>query len=160
MTARFLNWLRTSFTLLQAVALVLFCLLIAAAFALGALLGRGHPAPPPPPIFGVTDLDASPRGTFGAIEAIRGDVIQVRDPRSGRTWSVRAGRNTVIEGAPRARIPFKNLRVGQRVFVVGVANTDKAANEFDAQFIGVVMGQQQRFVRPAIPPVMCWDCVD
>lgn len=138
--------------LLQVATLVVFCLLVAASFALGAFLGRTRSAPPlaPPP----SQLEREPRlgnfarGTFGAIDSIQGNVIRVRDPRSGRVWRVRAKQDTVIEFGRQRRIPFENLRVGQRIFVVGAPNPLEAENEFDAQFIGVVLGQQQRFVRP------------
>ena len=43
----------------------------------------------------------------------------------------------------------------ERIFVVGMPNQAETSNEFDAQFIGVVLGQQQKYVRPAQPPVEC-----
>jgi hypothetical protein len=43
---------------------------------------------------------------------------------------------------------------------VGVPNQAQAQDEFDAQFIGVVLGQQQRYERPAKLPPACWDCAD
>jgi hypothetical protein len=169
MWGRFENWLRRTLTLKQAVVIIAFCFFISAAFAFGAAMGRRSVSPnPQPPLQSAPPLGweypepfGSPtRGTFGAIDEIRGDVIQIRDPRSGRTWRVRAGDNTVIEFGRHRRIPFDNLRVGQRIFVVGVPGELESADEFDAQFIGVVFGQQQRFSKRALEPVLCWDCSD
>lgn len=159
---------KKSVTLVHVTVIVLFCLVLAASFTLGALVGRARPGVSPAAMEWNMEQPESfepqqvrpPRGTFGAIEEIRGDVIRVRDPRNGRTWSVRARGDTVIEAGPRRRIPFNTLRVGQRIFVVGVPYAGKAQDEFDAQFIGVVLGQPQKFVRPARAPVRCWDCTD
>jgi hypothetical protein len=169
MWARFVNWLGKTLTLKQAVVIFAFCMLISASFAFGAAMGRqslphdAAPIPRVPPAgggWGVEPFGQQTRGTFGAIDEIEGDVIQIRDPRSGKTWRVRAGDNTVIEYGRHRRIPFDNLRVGQRIFVVGVPGELEASNEVDAQFIGVVLGQQQKFARPAQQPVSCWDCTD
>jgi hypothetical protein len=84
----------------------------------------------------------------------------MRDPRSGRTWRVRTGDNTVIEFGRQRRIPFDNLRVGQRIFVVGMPDEFESAEEFDAQFIGVLLGQQQKYIKPVVEPMLCWDCTD
>src|SRR5581483_3592093 len=159
---RFLEWLSRNITWQRVVAAIALCLLLAGVFALGAAFGRrrilqnlsvGQNNPPSLP---ANDQPRPPlRGTFGAIASIDGDTIQLRDPRSGRTWFVRTGNDTIIEFGPRRRIPLKQLRVGQRVFVVGVANSDS----FDARFIGVVLGQQQRYVMPP-QPVICTDCSD
>ena len=100
------------------------------------------------------------RGRFGAIDSIQGNLIRIRDPRSGKTWNVRTRQDTVIEFGRHRRIPFDNLRVGQRIFVTGMPDESNAANEFDADFIGVVLGQPQRFVRPAMEPMWCWECAD
>lgn len=155
-----------SLTLVHVAIIVVFCLVVAASFALGALVGQVRPVMPLAPVEGNIDQPVPsdvmqqrpPRGTFGSIEEIRGDVIRLRDPRSGRTWSVRARRDTVIEAGPRRRIPFEKLQVGQRIFVVGMPNAGETPNEFDAQFIGVVLGQPQKFVRPAQEPAGCWEC--
>jgi hypothetical protein len=163
MLERFAVWLGNKISIKQAVIVLAFCMLIATGFAYGAAMGqrgaafgglRGFPS-------AGDDHPGRPsqRGTFGAIDRIEGDVIQMRDPRRGRTWRVRTGDDTVIEAGARRRIPFDNLRVGQRIFVVGVPNEVESGNEFDAKFIGVVLGQQQRYVRP-VAPVECWDCID
>lgn len=164
----FVDRFKKSVTLLHVAVIVLFCLVLAASFTLGALVERARPGVSPAPVewnleqpeLSEPQQDRPPRGTFGAIEEIRGDVILVRDPRSGRMLSVRARRDTVIEAGPRRRIPFDNLRVGQRIFVVGVPYRGEAPNEFDAQFIGVVLGQPQKYVRPARVSPVCWDCTD
>lgn len=162
MLARFTSWLKENISLKAAAILLAFCLLFAASFAVGAFMGRrnilsrGMPIQPPPQ----NQQFAPPRGTFGAIDEINGNQILLRDPRTGRTWIVRAGINTVIEFGRRQRIPFNNLRVGQRVFVVGVPDSVNAPNEYDAQFIGVVLGQPQKFIKPAVQPMSCWDCAD
>lgn len=155
MRERFWNWFG-SVAALQAIALVALCLLVAGAFGLGAIMAQARPLPPPPQ-FGMPPPEArgQMRGTFGAIDRIEGNVIQLRDPRSGRVWSVRTGRDTVIEFGPRRPIPLNALRPGQRVFVVGAPDS----NEFDAKFIGVVPGQGQRFAPPARLPI-CQDCWD
>lgn len=165
MLERFVTWLNKTLSVKQAVLILALCMLVAAAFAFGAAMGqrsgRANLPPNPPPGFQQGPLFGMPpqRGTYGSIDQIDGDVIQMRDPRSGRTWRVRTGNNTVIEAGPRSPIPFNNLRVGQRIFVVGMLNQAAASNEFDAQFIGVVMGQQQNYIRPA-RPVECLDCTD
>jgi hypothetical protein len=166
MLERFVTWLNKTLSPKQAALILALCMLIAAAFGFGAVMGQragfaNVPRNPPPgfqagPPFGAPP----PRGTFGSIDQIDGDVIQMRDPRSGRTWRVRTGSDTVIEAGPRGPIPFKNLRVGQRIFVVGMPNQAATSNEFDAQFIGVVLGQQQRYVRPVESPVDCLNCTD
>ncbi len=155
MRERFGNWF-SSVAALQVVAVIALCLLVAGAFGLGVLVAQARPLPPPPPM-GMPPVEAQApmRGTFGAIDRIDGNVIHLRDPRSGRVWSVRTGRDTVIEFGPRRPIPLHALRPGQRVFVVGAPG----ANEFDAKFIGVVLGQGQRFLPPARLPV-CEDCWD
>lgn len=167
MVERFLQWTRNKISLKQAVVVLVFCMLLAAAFALGAAMGQrgagvgGSRVSPPNGVGNGVPFGAPPpRGTFGAIDQIEGDVIQMRDPRSGRTWRVRTGDDTVIEAGARRRIPFDNLRVGQRIFVVGMPGDQTEGNEFDAQFIGVVLGQQQRYVRPAQVPVDNWDFTD
>lgn len=167
MVERFLQWTRNKISLKQAVVVLVFCMLITAAFAFGAAMGQrgagaGGPRIPPQNGMGngVPFGAPPPRGTFGSIDQIDGDVIQMRDPHSGRTWRVRTGDDTVIEAGARRRIPFGNLRVGQRIFVVGMPGDQAEGNEFDAQFIGVVLGQQQKYVRPAQVPVGCWDCTD
>lgn len=168
MRERFVNGLNRALTVKQAVFLLAFCLLFALSFAVGAVMGsrsvwRNAPDAPPrnAPSWEYVAPDAvQTRGTFGAIDAIQGNVIRLREPRTGRTWKIRAGRETVIQMGPRQRVPLKSLRVGQRIFVVGVPNKFESHDEFDAQFIGVVLGQQQRFVRPAAQPVLCWECVD
>lgn len=163
MLDRFVAWLGNKVSIRQAVIVLAFCMLLAGAFAFGAAMGQhgvGFGGPRWGPPVGDPRPDELPqRGTFGAIDRIEGDVIQMRDPRSGRTWRVRTGDDTVIEAGARRRIPFDNLRVGQRIFVVGVPNEVESGNEFDAQFIGVVLGQQQRYVRPVMP-VECRDCTD
>ncbi len=166
----FLNWFNSAATPKYAALVLAFCLLFTASFAFGAVMGsrsvwlnapRSAPPPDAPPGWEYAAPDSlQTRGTFGAIDAIQGNVIRLREPRTGRTWSIRAGRETVIEFGPRQRVPLNRLRVGQRIFVVGVPNHVESPNEFDAQFIGVVLGQQQRFVKPIVQPVMCWDCVD
>ncbi len=173
MAARFFHWLQSVVTVKHVVILLAFCMLVTASFAFGAAMGRratlpGRPAmnqPPqmPAPPMGWGDMepfDAGPRGTFGAIDEIEGDVIRVRDPRSGRMWRIRTGDDTVIEFGRHRRIPFDNLRVGQRIFVVGVPGMMESQEEFDAQFIGVLLGQPQRYVRPAVEPMFCRDCTD
>ena len=143
MRERFLKWF-SSIGALQVIAVLLVCMLIAAAFGLGMVVARARvprfvaPQTAPMPV-----PDA--RGTYGAIDRIEGNIIRLRDPRSGRTWFVRAGSDTIIEFGPRRRIPLQALRPGQRVFVVGAPQE----NGFDAKFIGVVVGQGQRFVLPA-----------
>jgi hypothetical protein len=174
MWARFVNWFTKYVTVKQVVILLAFCMLVTASFAFGAALGRRTMAPPRPvqsqqdrqlprqPI-GWEDVEpfgAERRGTFGAIDQIEGDVIRVRDPRSGRTWRVRTGDDTVIEFGRHRRIPFDNLRVGQRIFVVGVPDMLESQEEFDAQFIGVLLGQPQKFTRPVGEPILCRDCLD
>lgn len=154
----------------QAVVIFGFCIMLSAAFGFGAAMGRRSITPnvlpaqqqmaPPLGWDGGAPFGPPRRGTFGAIDGIQGDVIQMRDPRSGRTWRVRAGEETVIEFGRQRRIPFENLRVGQRIFVVGAPGQFESADEFDAQFIGVVLGEQQRYVRPAREPVLCWECFD
>jgi len=171
MLARFGNWLQRTVTLKQAVVILAFCMFISGAFAFGAAMGQRRvpaevrppqqQAPRPPMGWGEPGPFGPPtRGTFGAIDGIEGDVIRMRDPRNGRMWRVRAGDDTVIEFGRSRRIPFGNLQVGQRIFVVGVPAEIESDDEFDAQFIGVVLGQQQRFVRPARDPMLCWDCTD
>lgn len=174
MLARFGIWLQKTVTLKFVVVVLAFCLFTGAAFAFGAAMGRrslpvgANPPPAPlqnqaPPV----GMDGPPgpfgpprRGTFGAIDGIEGDVIRMRDPRSGQIFRVRAGNNTVIEFGRSRRIPLGNLQVGQRIFVVGAPSAVDPGDEFDAQFIGVVLGQPQRYVRPAIDPMLCWDCQD
>jgi hypothetical protein len=73
---------------------------------------------------------------------------------------VRTGNDTVIEFGRHRRIPFDNLQVGQRIFVVGMPDGLESQEEFDAQFIGVLLGQQQKYVRPVVEPMLCWDCTD
>jgi hypothetical protein len=169
MLARLGNFLGKTMTLKQAIVILAFCMLLSAAFAFGAAMGHRTlssnlaPAPqsgPPPGWEYAAPFASPPRGTFGAIDEIEGDMIQVRDPRSGRTWRVRAGNNTVIEFGRHKRIPFENLQVGQRIFVVGTPKELESGAEFDAQFIGVVLGQQQRFMKPVVQPMSCWDCWD
>lgn len=166
MLERFVNWLNKSVSPKQAALILGLCVLIAAAFGFGAVMGQragfaNLPPNPRPGFQGGPPFGAPPqRGTFGSIDKIDGDVIQMRDPRSGRTWRVRTGSETVIEAGPRSPIPFNNLRVGQRIFVVGMPNQADTSNEFDAQFIGVVLGQQQRYMRPAVSPVDCSECTD
>lgn len=164
MLERFVHWLNQTISPKQAVVILAFCMLITAAFAFGAAMGQRsvftHPQGQLPPGRDPAGQFAPPRGTFGAIDEIQGDVIEMRDPRTGRTWRVRAVENTVIEYGSRRRIPFDNLRVGQRIFVVGMPNGGEGGNEFDAQFIGVVLGQQQNYVRPVQFPSGCWDCAD
>lgn len=166
MWERFVTELQKTISLKQAAAIFAVCMLIAGAFAFGAAMGarslRPSPASKPPPqMFMPGDGMPFPptRGTFGAIDEINGDRIRMRDPRSGRTWVVRARNDTVIQLGPRDRIPFNNLRVGQRIFVVGVPDAGQPSNEVDARFIGVVLGQPQKYERLA-QPVMCWDCTD
>lgn len=166
MWERFVNGLHKTISLKQAAAIFALCMFVAGAFAFGAAMGarRSRPNPlqnPPASQFIPQDMMPPPstRGTFGAIDQINGDRIQMRDPRSGRTWVVRARQDTVIQLGPRQRIPFNNLRVGQRIFVVGVPEAGQPPNQVDAQFIGVVLGQPQRFER-LTEPVMCWDCTD
>lgn len=169
MWERFVNGLRKTLSLKQAVVIFAFCMLISASFAFGAAMGRrslpasAAPVQAPAPSgwenvgpFG----QHPPRGTVGAIDDIQGDVIRMRDPRSGRTWRVRAGNDTVIEFGRQRRIPFENLQVGQRIFVVGMPDEFESAEEFDAQFIGVLLGQQQKYMRPVREPMLCWDCTD
>jgi hypothetical protein len=163
MGARFLYWLRKTITLQMVVVVLAFCVLFGAAFAFGARMGQrsaGQSILAPSVPVENDQFSPPPRGTFGAIDEIQGNEIRVRDPRSGRTWVVRAGSETVIELGPRRRIPLKNLRVGQRIFVVGAPSRSNQSNEFDAQFIGVVLGQPQKFIKPAVEPMECWDCAD
>ncbi len=160
--------LRKTLTMKQAAIILVFCMLISASFALGAFMGRKsmsanvtsveEPAP--------SGSDAGAfgqrpsRGTVGAIDQIEGDVIRLREPRSGRTLRVRARDNTIIEFGRHHRIPFDKLRVGQRIFVIGMPDRLEPAEEFDAQFIGVLLGQSQRYIKPVKEPMMCWDCAD
>ncbi len=165
MWTRFAFWLKNSVSVLHLATLVIFCLLLVSSFALGAFLGRSRNALPPNQAPWTQPMDDAagplpPRGRFGAIDSIQGNLIRIRDPRSGKTWNVRTRQDTVIEFGRHRRIPFDNLRVGQRIFVTGMPDESNAANEFDADFIGVVLGQPQRFVRPAMEPMWCWDCVD
>lgn len=165
MWTRFTAWFKNSVTLLPVATLVVFCLLLASSFALGAFLGRSRYLPPTnhPPLaqpFNDSTEGVPPRGRFGAIDSIQGNLIRLRDPRSGKTWDVRTRRDTVIEFGRHQRIPFNKLRVGQRIFVIGMADESDTANEFDADFIGVVLGQPQRFVRPVLKSLTCGDCVD
>ncbi|MBI4672155.1 MAG: hypothetical protein HY741_10875 [Chloroflexi bacterium] len=155
MRERFLSWSK-SVAALQTIALIVLCLLLASAFGLGVIVAQVNYPPPLPPLgMPPRNAPAPVRGTFGAIDRIDGNVIRLRDPRNGRTWLVRTGRDTVIESGPRRPIPLNALRPGQRVFVVG----SPGSNEWDAQFIGVVYGQGQQFVPPAQLPV-CEDCID
>jgi hypothetical protein len=142
------------------------CLLIAGGFALGAMLGASrvflpdaatNPFPPA--------MRGPPRrlGTYAAIDHVEGNRIRLRDPRSGRTWSVRANSNTVVELGAQRRIPFQELRPGQRVFVIGDPEPGAPSGpaqdpEWNAQFIGVVLGQPQKYVVP--PPVWCDNCTE
>lgn len=140
----------------QALGVAVVVLLLSGGFALGAVVGRDRAALMPmrgAPGQGMRGPAMG--GTVGAIEGIEGDVLQLRDPRSGQTWKVRANRDTVVEAGPRRRIPVRDLRVGQRVFVLGVPDDQT----WDAQFIGVMLGQPQRFLAPARPGV-CEDCTD
>jgi hypothetical protein len=156
MRERFLNWV-SGINALQTIAVLMVCLLVAGAFALGMVVARARQPLPPPPLQSLPEPDARApqRGAYGAIDRIEGNVIRLRDPRNGRVWSVRAGNETVIEFGARQRIPLQALRPGLRVFVVGAPQ----ANGFDASFIGVVMGQGQRFLMPARPGI-CEDCID
>lgn len=155
MRERFVHWFAGVSTL-QALAAVLMCLLVAGAFGLGMVVARARqPALTRPQEMNAPDAYAPRRGTYGAIDQIEGNIIRLRDARSGRVWTVRAGNDTVIEFGPRRRIPLKALRPGQRVFVVGASE----ANGFDAKFIGVVVGQGQYYIAPA-PFEVCEDCVD
>lgn len=169
MWERFITGLRKSLSLKQAVVIIAFCMLISASFAFGATMGRQSVRPNVPPVqppasSGWENMEPfgrhPPRGTVGAIDQIEGDVIRVRDPRSGRTWRVRADDDTVIEFGRQRRIPFDNLQVGQRIFVVGMPDEFESAEEFDAQFIGVLLGQQQKYMKPVLDPMLCWDCTD
>lgn len=174
MWERFVSGLRKTLSLKQAVVIFAFCMLISASFAFGAAMGRTKVPANVPPVqqpapAGWENVGPfghhPPRGTVGAIDRIDGDVIRMRDPRSGRTWRVRAGNDTVIEFGRQRRIPFENLRVGQRIFVVGVLESNssqefESAEEFDAQFIGVLLGQQQKYIKPVREPMLCWDCTD
>lgn len=142
------------------IALLMACLLVTGAFGLGVIVASARPSPDmptfaAPPGMMPPEAQGPVRGTFGAIDRIDGNVIHVRDPRSGRMWSVRAGDDTVIESGARRPIPFQALRPGQRVFVVGSPDS----NELDAKFIGVVLGQGQRFVMPGEMP-LCTDCLE
>jgi hypothetical protein len=142
-------------TPLQVIGVIALCFLISFAFALGATMGRvPRPLPPAPPS-SEQNPPPLPRGTFGAIDQIQGNVIRVRDSRSGRVWSVHTGDDTVIQLGERRRVPLNDLRPGQRVFIVG----SRAEDGFDAQFIGVVLGQSQRFIMPTRPR-LCLDCQD
>ena len=156
MRERFWNWFG-SVAGLQVIALVALCLLVAGAFALGMIVAQAQQPLPPPPLQAQPnvppDADLPVRGTFGAIDRIEGNTIRLRDPRSGRVWTVRAGDQTVIENGPRRPIPFQALRPGQRVFVIG----SPGANNFDATFIGVVLGEKQFYLTPARLP-HCEDC--
>lgn len=169
MWERFVSGLRKTLSLKQAVVIFAFCMLISASFAFGAAMGRTSvpanvPSVPQPAPAGWDHVGPfghhPPRGTFGAIDRIDGAVIRIRDPRSGRTWRVRARDDTVIEFGRQRRIPFENLRVGQRIFVVGMPDELESADEFDAQFIGVLLGQQQKYIKPVREPLLCWDCTD
>lgn len=155
MRERFLHWV-TGVKALQALAVLLVCLLVAGAFGLGMIVARARqPLPRPPAAVPGPDALAPQRGTYGAIDRIEGNVIRLRDPRSGQTWSVRTGNETVIEFGPRRRIPLQALRPGQRVFVVGAPQS----NGFDASFIGVVVGQGQYYIVP-VQRQICKDCVN
>lgn len=167
MLGRGWTWIRAHVSPLQAASLVMVALLLAGAFALGAILGNARPTASPagsiPPPAARPPLDGRRLGTVGAIERVEGDRIDLRDPGSGQRWSVRANPNTIVQSGPRERIPVHDLRPGQRVFVVGVPNTPDinqpaADPEWNAQFIGVVMGQPQRYVLP--PAIRCADCRD
>lgn len=157
MWERFLNWVSGT-AVLQAIALAAVCLLVAGAFGLGIIVAHARP-PQPPPISAPSDAPPDARvpahGTYGSIDRIDGNVIRLRDPRSGRIWFVRASNKTVIESGPRRPIPLQALRPGQRVFVVGSPD----ANGLDASFIGVVLGQGQRYLAPAQAPT-CEGCFD
>jgi hypothetical protein len=156
MWERFFKWV-SGVAALQAIAIAAVCLLVIGAFGLGIIVAQARP--PLPPVSAPSDVPPDVRvpahGTYGSIDRIDGNVIRLRDPRSGRIWSVRASSKTVIEFGPRRPIPLQALRPGQRVFVVGSAN----ANELDASFIGVVLGQGQRYLAPAPAPT-CEGCFD
>ncbi len=170
MFSRFAGWLQQHLSPLQAASLVMFCLLVAGAFALGALLGNVRPPGGAPVTYPEADAEPVPvegwgrkLGRYAAIERIEGERIQLRDPRSGHIWVIRANPNTIVEFGPRHRIPINALRPGLRVFVVGVQNTPawnepETDLEWNAQFIGVVGGQPQRYLVPA--PRGCEECVD
>jgi hypothetical protein len=149
------------------IGLIAICLLIAAAFAFGAAVERGQLASG---LWrGRIEASTQPsgnwhprvplRGTFGAIDHIEGEIIQMRDARNGSVLLVRTGSDTIIELGRRGRIPLKDLRVGQRIFVIGNPNSGDVSSEFDARFIGVLPGQQQRYLSPAQPAV-CVGCTD
>ncbi len=155
MRERFWHWLANVSTL-QIMAALLLCLLVAGAFGLGMVVARGRlPLTRLPQEMSEPDSFAPQRGTYGAIDQIEGNVIRLRDPRSGRLWMVRADNDTVIKFGPRKHIPLKALKPGQRVFVIVAPQ----ANGFDAKFIGVVVGQRQHYLVPASPK-LCEDCVD
>lgn len=156
MRERFLHWL-SDISALQTIAVLLVCLLVAGAFGLGMVVARARRPLPPPPLQAMPkpDARAPQHGAYGAIDHIEGNVIHLRDPRNGHLWSVRAGNETVIEFGARQRIPLQALRPGQHVFVVGAPQ----AHGFDASFIGVVVGQGQRFIVPTRLE-MCEDCID
>lgn len=168
MFAKSLAWVRTHLTPLQAASLIMAVALLAGAFALGAFLGNvrqsdvSQPDSAPQQAF-PPDRGGHKLGSLAAIERVDGDRIQLRDPRSGRSWSVRANPNTVVEFGPRRRIPLGALRPGQRVFVVGIPDTPawnqvQGDLEWDAQFIGVVAGTPQRYLMP--PRRWCPECKD
>ena len=155
MRERFSEWVR-GVSAWQALAALLLCLVVAGAFGLGMLMARaGRRSYAPAPQSMPADAFPRPRGTYGAIDRIEGNLIRLRDARSGRVWTVRAGNETVIEFGPRRRIPLQALRPGQRVFVIGAPQ----ANGLDASFIGVVGGQNQYFIAPS-QLNECADCVD
>lgn len=170
MIARISAWFHTHLTPLQAASLVMAGLLLAGAFALGAFLGNVRSSAPSGADDAQIQAPAFPRargghklGSLAAIERVEGDRIQLRDPRSGRLWSVRANPNTIVEFGPRRRIPLGALRPGQRVFVVGIPDTpawneSQGDLEWDAQFIGVVAGAPQRYLLP--PRFRCPECTD
>lgn len=157
MRERFLNWLN-SVAALQAMVIVALCVLVAGAFSLGIIVAQARRTSPRLPVQTQPNYsNAAPlpqRGTYGAIDQIEGNTIRLRDPRSGHVWSVRANKQTIIRFGERRQIPLQALRPGQRVFIVGAPD----ANEFDATFIGVVVGQGQRYVLPPMP--MCVACVE
>ena len=70
----------------------------------------------------------------GAIMAIDGNILTLSDWRGGGTMRVNLGANTMIERGRQHRINAGELRVGDRVFIVGAPSS---SGTFDAHFVGV-----------------------
>lgn len=111
---------------------------LAVVFCAGVVVGaRNSPrvAAPAPPIPGPPPVGSfGQRGMSGAIMAIDGNILTLSDWRGGGTMRVNLGANTMIERGRQHRINAGELRVGDRVFIVGAPSS---SGMFDAHFIGV-----------------------